>query len=122
MVMKKCETAKMAEMLFNDRCSVRRYDFETDESGVSIPKLTDVYENIKCRISYNEDWPNRGTQTVSEIQHRIKVFIPNEYEIKSGDVLVIVRGTVQELCKACSKSRMYLSHQEIEAELMDKNP
>ena len=122
MVMKKYETGKMAEMLFSDRCSVMRYEFEADERGVSIPRLTDVYENIKCRISYSLDGPNRETKTVSEIKHKIKVYFPSRYEIKSGDVLTVVRGTVQECCKACSKSRRYLSHQEIEAEIMDKNP
>ena len=64
MVIKKCDTGKYIEKLFDRVCDIKRYEFEV-KNGVSKPVLKDVYIGAGCRISYTKSESPKETQTAS---------------------------------------------------------
>ena len=49
---------KNAQVLFNDRCDIKRYRFDKSENGISNAVLYDIYNDVMCRISYLTSEPN----------------------------------------------------------------
>lgn len=113
---------KNAQTLFKDRCDIKRYRFEKAENGVSNAVLYDVYNDVMCRISYLTSEPNEETLTAFKTELKIKLFLPIEYKIESGDIFIVYRNGESKSFRAASQSRIYSFHQEIEAVIYDKNP
>ena len=122
MEMKKHSLGSALKKLYDRRCDISRYEFEINENGISVPKLSTVYKDVECRISYSKGGANEESITVSKINRAVKIFLPIEYKIESGDVFAVTKGDETELYKAAEKSRIYTSHQETEAVLYEKNP
>ena len=119
------ELSKMQKslmLLFTDKCDIKRYEYEKNESGISSAVLKDVYNDVMCRVSYKESSPNEENFTAWKTKLKIKIFLPIEYKIKSGDIFVIYKNGESQSFKAASQSRIYSYHQEIEAMILDENP
>ncbi len=113
---------KSAEALFNDRCDIKRYRFEKNEMGISNAVLYDVYNDVMCRISYLTSKPNEETPTAFKTELKIKLFLPIEYKIESGDIFTVYRNGESRSFRGASQSRVYSFHQEVEVIIYDKNP
>ena len=122
MELKKYSVNRIAEVMYDSVCDIKRYETKRLESGISTKELKEVYSKIKCRISYESDSANEESETLYEINRRIKVFLPIETDIKSGDILVITRNGKSEKFKATSKGKAYRTHLEIEVKPTEKNP
>ena len=121
MEMKKYNIGKMVEVLFDRVCDIKRYEFEI-RNGMSVPVLKDIYNDVKCRISYSKSLANSETETVSEIKRHAKIFLPIEYKVICGDVFAVRKDGTEEIYKAAETPRIYTSHQETEAVLYRLNP
>ena len=122
MELKKYSVNGIAEMMYYSVCNIKRYETKRLESGISTKELKEVHSQIKCRISYESDSANEESETLYEINRRIKVFLPIETDIKSGDILVITRNGKSEKFEAASKGKAYRTHLEVEVKPTDKNP
>ena len=122
MELKKYSVNGIAEVMYDSVCDIKRYETKRLESGISTKELKEVHSQIKCRISYESDGANEESETLYEINRRIKVFLPIETDIKSGDILVITRNGKSEKFEAASKGKAYRTHLEVEVKPTDKNP
>ena len=111
-----------AEALFTDRCDIKRYKFEKQENGITETVMSDIYNDVMCRVSYITSGPNEETLTAWKTELKIKIFLPIEYKIESGDIFIVYRNGESKSFKAASQSRIYSFHQEIEAIIYDRNP
>ena len=110
MELKKYSVNGIAEVMYDSVCNIKRYETKGLESGISTKELKEVHSQIKCRISYESDSANEESETLYEINRRIKVFLPIETDIKSGDILVITRNGKSEKFEAASKGEKHTEH------------
>ena len=122
MELKKYSVNGIAEVMYDSVCNIKRYETKRLESGISTKELKEVHSQIKCRISYESDSANEESETLYEINRRIKVFLPIETDITSGDILVITWYGKSEKFEAASKGKAYRTHLEVEVKPTDKNP
>lgn len=122
MELKKYSVNKIAETIYDSVCDIKRYEGKRLESGIMENELKDLYSDIKCRISYESDSANEESETLYKINRKIKVFLPIETDIKSGDILIITKDGKSEKFKAASKGKVYRSHIEVEVKSAEKNP
>ncbi len=122
MVTKGYYIGEIAERFFSDKCDVKRAIFQTDEHGIDQLEYECVYEDVKCRVSYIRDSINEETRTASKINHNIRILLPFYCKTKIGDIFVIKKGDCEDYYKSSTKSRIYMSHREVDVEIMEKNP
>lgn len=72
-----------------------------------------VYENQKCRLSYNSSPNANQTETVAIVSQTIKLFIAPELEILAGSKIQVTQNNVTHTYKASGIRAVYTSHQEI---------
>lgn len=103
--------------LYEDKCNVYEYVKEKQPNGSTAHKEKLVFADIPCRISFN------GTNQVAEgakystpVQS-IKLFIPNDINIKDGSKLEITRQGETTAYKNSGVISKYPSHSELGLEL-----
>ena len=86
---------------------------------------TVVYEDIPCRLSYednnNAGWSYSNQTEYADIKGKaVKLFVETEYDIKAGSKIKVTRLEKETLFKSAGEAARYLSHQEIVLELYDE--
>lgn len=112
---------KAVKMLFNGRCNVYRYGYITNDYGIRKETTEKVYENIMCRISYKNDGCAKESETETTAEQKVKIFMPIDYFIKSGDIIEVEQNGRREKYKACGRARFYSTHQEAELEIFEES-
>ena len=117
-------------ILYDDRMSVYRNSTILNEDGTTeyTRSETPVYDNIKCRISFNNKRDNVSADAAHMTQKDIGVnpldlvpviFCDTQYVLKAGDYVVVNRldddGVVRDTVQGyISKPNWYTSHQEMQ--------
>lgn len=112
---------KAVKMLFNGRCSVYRHNYIINDSGIRKCVTEKVYENIMCRISYKNDGCAKESETETTAEQKVKIFMPIDYFIKSGDIIEVEQNGRREKYKACGRARFYSAHQEAELDIFEES-
>lgn len=113
------------ESLYHDSCTVYEY-VETENANFSTGfEETVVYEDIPCRLSYednnNAGWTYANQTEYADIKGKaIKLFLDCSYEIKAGSKIKVSRLGKDTLFKSAGEAARYPSHQEVVLELYDK--
>lgn len=80
-----------------------------------------VLSNQPCRLSYSSYGTANQTDTVSNIEQTIKLFIAPEIKITSGSKLRITQNGVTTDYISSGVPALYETHQEISLELEKEN-
>lgn len=116
---------KAIESLYHDSCTVYEYT-EKEKANFSTGfEETVVYEDIPCRLSY-ENSGNAGNSYSNQTDYAdikgkvIKLFVETKYDIKAGSKIKVSRLEKETLFKSAGEAARYPSHQEIVLELYDE--
>ena len=106
---------------FTDKLSINRHTEITNTDGtigISIPEIP-LYENIKCRISFqSSDSPESNKEDSNPIYMQIKIFCKPNEDIKKGDIITAQKigddGSVIETYTGIANLPFkYVTHQEV---------
>lgn len=110
---------KAIEKLYEDKCTISRYGPVKQPNGSTKNELHAVYTDVPCRISQKALGSNGQTESVNNISYETKLFISPEVEIKQGDTINVMRGTIEHLYTA-GEPFHYQTHQEVSIQRKDK--
>ena len=100
--------------MWTDNATVYEYQNVTDPiTHKTSRKLTPVYRNIPCRISFSGLSPTAIGNDVANVSQNIKLFLDTEYTIKEGSVIQVTRNGKVEKYRRSGVPAIYDSHQEI---------
>lgn len=103
--------------LYEDKCNVYEYVKEKQPNGSTAHKEKLVLADIPCRISFNiANQVAEGAKYSTPIQS-IKLFIPNDINIKDGSKLEITRQGEKTVYKNSGVISRYSTHGELGLEL-----
>ena len=80
-----------------------------------------VLSNQPCRLSYSSSGTANQTDTVSNIEHTIKLLIAPEIKIAPGSKLRITQNGVTTDYISSGVPALYETHQEVSLELEKEN-
>lgn len=111
---------KAVESLYDGKCTI------TELSSWADP-ITNITQNVEfdvvvdepCRISYKDAVNANETDTVSNADQIVVLFIRPDLIIKDGSKITVTQCSRTVQYKASGKPRVYNSHQEITLEILD---
>ncbi|MFC2475912.1 MAG: hypothetical protein ACFNTU_00280 [Catonella sp.] len=108
---------KNFELLFEDKCNIYEYVKEKQPNGSTAHKEKLVFADIPCRISFKT--VNQVAESIksSTPMQSIKLFIPNDINIKDGSKIVITRQGETTAYKNSGVLSKYATHGELGLEL-----
>lgn len=108
------------ERLYEDRATISRHmKYEDPITKETKYELETIYENQPCRISQQALGTNAQTEAVNQIAYETKLFISPDIEIRQGDVIEVIRGTVTRKYTA-GEPFTYPTHQEVSIQRDDE--
>ena len=108
---------KNLAVLFEDRCYIYEYIKEKQSNGSTAHKEKLVLADIPCRISFKTVNQVAESTKSSTPAQSIKLFIPNDINIKDGSKLVITRQGEATAYKNSGVLSKYATHSELGLEL-----
>lgn len=104
-------------VLFEDKCDIYEYVKEKQSNGSTAHKEKLVLADIPCRISFKTvNQVAESTKSSTPVQS-IKLFIPNDINIKDGSKIVITRQGETTAYKNSGVLSKYATHGELGLEL-----
>jgi hypothetical protein len=100
------------EKLYEDKCTISRYQAVKQPNGSTKQVLQEVHTDIPCRISQKALGTNGQTESANTISYETKLFISPDIEVKQGDTIKVTRGTLEHLYTA-GEPFPYQTHQEV---------
>lgn len=109
---------KAMELLYEHTCIIKEYK-KVKDPGTKVTKseLVPVIEDQACRISFQNTKAANQTDSNSEIQQVIKLFIAPEIIVKEGSVIVVNYNGREAIFKNSGIPAIYSTHQEISLEI-----
>ena len=80
-----------------------------------------ICEGERCRVSFLKSGSAKESQSVTTAKHGIRVFLMQDCDVKSGDVLEIEQNGRKEKYRACGQIKVYGTHKEAELDIYDES-
>jgi len=103
---------KAIERMYTDRATISREIESESPSGETKLTQAAVFEDQPCRISQKALSQNTQSEAQNDVRYETKLFIAPELDIRQGDSIDIVRGSVM-LHYTAGEPFPYTTHQEI---------
>lgn len=106
---------KALEGLYTDVCDVvERRDYVDPKTKITRKNQeVKVYENLPCRISFETVKAASETESASNVEQSVKLFVSPDVDIKSGSKVIVNRGGNIVEYSASGEPAVYSSHKEI---------
>ena len=104
-------------LLFEDKCNIYEYVKEKQPNGSIAHKEKLILADIPCRISFNSVNQVVESAKSSTPVQSIKLFVPNDINIKDGSKFVITRQGETTAYKNSGVVSKYATHSELGLEL-----
>lgn len=106
---------KALEETYDGVCTIyERKPQEDPETGDTVFKEVQVWENIPCHLSYSSMPATGESDSGAAVTQVTKLFLAPEAEIKPGSRIEITQQGVTGSYSRSGKPAVYSSHQEIE--------
>lgn len=106
--------------LLTGTCNVKEYQSVTNATThVTKQQLVTLYKNQPCRLSYVKNPATAGGDAPGVLLS-VKLILPPELEVREGCEIEVTQAGKTETFKAAGAPAMYVNHQEIELERLDK--
>ena len=116
------QTRKAIESRYKGLCDILEKRKVKDEvTKATVLKDIAVLSNQPCRLSYSSSGTANQTDTVSNIEQTIKLFIAPEIKIAPGSKLRITQNGVTTDYISSGVPAVYETHQEVSLELEKEN-
>lgn len=116
------QARKAIESRYKGLCDILEKRKVKDEvTKAAVLKDIAVLSNQPCRLSYSSSGTANQTDTVSNIEQTIKLFIAPEIKIAPGSKLRITQNGVTTDYISSGVPALYETHQEISLELEKEN-
>lgn len=116
------QVRKAIESRYKGLCDILEKRKVKDEvTKATVLKDIVVLSNQPCRLSYSSSGTANQTDTVSNIEQTIKLFIAPEIKIAPGSKLRITQNGVTTDYISSGVPALYETHQEISLELEKEN-
>lgn len=106
---------KAVERLYTDVCDVvERRDYVDPKTKITRKNQeVKVYENLPCRVSFETVKAASETESASNVEQSVKLFVSPDVDIKSGSKVIVNRGGNIVEYSASGEPAVYSSHKEI---------
>ena len=116
------QARKAVESRYKRLCDILEKRKVKDEvTKATVLKDITVLSNQPCRLSYSSSGTANQTDTVSNIEQTIKLFIAPEIKIAPGSKLRITQNGVTTDYISSGVPALYETHQEVSLELEKEN-
>lgn len=116
------QARKAVESRYRGLCDILEKRKVKDEvTKATILKDIAVLSNKPCRLSYSSSGTANQTDTVSNIEQTIKLFIAPEIKIAPGSKLRITQNGITTDYISSGVPAVYETHQEVSLELEKEN-
>lgn len=112
-------TRNAIESLYCDTCDIVIYEKYKKENNSTGFKETKLFENLKCKLSFDEV-AVANIDNVSSISQDIKVFLPPDINILAGSKLIITHNGKTKEYISSGEPAIYFTHQEIKLKLNER--
>ena len=116
------QARKAVESRYKGLCDILKKRKVKDEvTKATVLRDTAVLSNQPCRLSYSSSGTANQTDTVSNIEQTIKLFIAPEIKIAPGSKLRITQNGITTDYISSGVPAVYETHQEVSLELEKEN-
>ena len=116
------QARKAIESRYKGLCDILKKRKVKDEvTKATVLRDTAVLSNQPCRLSYSSSGTANQTDTVSNIEQTIKLFIAPEIKIAPGSKLRITQNGITTDYISSGVPAVYETHQEVSLELEKEN-
>ena len=116
------QARKAIESRYKGFCDILEKRKVKDEvTKATVLKDIAVLSNQPCRLSYSSSGTANQTDTVSNIEQTIKLFIAPEIKIAPGSKLRITQNGITTDYISSGVPAVYETHQEVSLELEEEN-
>lgn len=116
------QARKAIEDRYKGLCDILEKRKVKDEvTKATVLRDTVVLSNQPCRLSYSSFGTANQTDTISNIEQTIKVFIAPEIKIAPGSKLRITQNGITTDYISSGVPAVYETHQEVSLELEEEN-
>nr|DAN82094.1 MAG TPA: head closure knob [Caudoviricetes sp.]DAP88913.1 MAG TPA: head closure knob [Caudoviricetes sp.] len=116
------QARKAVESRYKGLCDILEKRKVKDEvTKATVLRDTAVLSNQPCRLSYSSSGTANQTDTVSNIEQTIKLFIAPEIKIAPGSKLRITQNGITTDYISSGVPAVYETHQEVSLELEKEN-
>lgn len=116
----KAAAKQAVEALYEDECTVTAFvPTINEETGVTEPVETVLYENIPCRISFDANTAAADSEAPA-IDRDATLFIAPDVDIPAGSKISITRQGMTTDYHRSGVAAMYATHQEIKLKLYEE--
>lgn len=116
------QARKAVESRYKGLCDILEKRKVKDEvTKATVLRDTAVLSNQPCRLSYSSSGTANQTDTISNIEQTIKLFIAPEIKIAPGSKLRITQNGVTTDYISSGVPAVYETHQEVSLELEKEN-
>lgn len=116
------QARKAVESRYKGLCDILEKRKVKDEvTKATVLRDTAVLSNQPCRLSYSSSGTANQTDTVSNIEQTIKLFIAPEIKIAPGSKLRITQNGITTDYISSGVPAVYETHQEVSLELKKEN-
>ena len=116
------QARKAIESRYEGLCDILEKRKVKDEvTKATVLRDTAVLSNQPCKLSYSSSGTANQTDTISNIEQTIKVFIAPEIKIASGSKLRITQNGITTDYISSGVPAVYETHQEVSLELKEEN-
>ena len=116
------QARKAVESRYRGLCDILEKRKVKDEvTKATVLRDTAVLSNQPCRLSYSSSGTANQTDTVSNIEQTIKLFIAPEIKIAPGSKLRITQNGITTDYISSGVPAVYETHQEVSLELEKEN-
>lgn len=116
------QARKAVESRYKGLCDILEKRKVKDEvTKATVLRDTAVLSNQPCRLSYSSSGTANQTDTVSNIEQTIKLFIAPEIKIALGSKLRITQNGITTDYISSGVPAVYETHQEVSLELEKEN-
>jgi hypothetical protein len=104
---------KVIENTYNGKCTVTEHQKVVKNDHSTGFEDVVVYEDISCRLSFENITTTNQTDTANALVQTIKLFISPDIEIKPGSKISVIQDNVNADYKCSGVPAIYPTHQEI---------
>ena len=112
------QVRRLYEQMYTDICAVSEYESYRREDGSTGFALKPVYEDVPCRLSFDNIKRAYQTDTVSHTMQTVRLFMSPDREMRPGCVVEVRRGDRVLTYKNSGIPAVYATHQELILEPM----
>ncbi len=106
-------TAKIADIMFTDRCDIYEYESTLREDLSTGAMLRLKYENLACRMSFDNIKRVYQTSAVGHTMQTVRLFLLPGVNVKPGSVITVTRNGEKFKYKNSGIPAVYETHTEL---------